>query len=118
MKTYTDYRIAFVGHWSHVDIFSKAVTFDQCNTYIHKLLNSIRQRDLQYLARVKESFIMLTQAKQVDLLIFFIPVAANTLKATGPIGKSMCTHRNDSLLDRNEFSVHKDYFCIHRVCGK
>src|SRR5574340_1100117 len=94
MEAHTYYLIAFVGHGSYVDIFSMAIASDQLDAQVNELLDSIRKRDLQYLAGVEKSYIMLSQAEQVELLIFLIPIATDPFKATGSVGKSMGTYRN------------------------
>ena len=63
MQAYTDYLIAFVSHWSHVDIFSLTIALNQFNANLNKLLDCIRKRDLQYLARIEESHIMFSKTE-------------------------------------------------------
>src|SRR5712691_5789604 len=51
---------------------------------------------------------MFAQSEQVNLLIFLVPIAANTLKAAGSIGKTVCAYRNYPLIGGDKLAVHEN----------
>src|SRR5690348_4531600 len=98
MQAHSNNLIAFIGDRPEINILSLIIAPYKFYADINKLLDCVRERYLENLARAEQAVIMFTETEEVDLLILLIPIASNALKATGAIRKSMRTYRNNTLL--------------------
>ncbi len=85
---------------------------------INKLFDCIGKLDLKNFARTQKPLKVLSNAEQVDLLLFLIPIASNALKASGAVSKTMGMDGNHATLDGYKLAVHKEFFDIHLVFDK
>ena len=67
----------------------KVTLFHQFHRYLAQLINSVRQVNIQHLAALMHSLIVLFKAKEVKLLLFAIPVTPDAFKNCGAIVKKV-----------------------------
>src|SRR5581483_9468764 len=97
MQAYAPGLASLIGDRTQVDILSLLISPDQLYANLDKLLDSVRQGDLQDFTRAQKPLVMLTKAEEVDLLILLVPVAADAFKTAGPVSEPMCPYRDHAL---------------------
>ncbi len=98
---------AFIGYGTDIDILSIATPPHQLYSELAKLINAIRELDLEQLAALEQSLIVLLDTEQVHLLFIAIPVPSNSLKASGAIVKGMGQDANLGLGLRQKLLLKK-----------
>jgi hypothetical protein len=98
---------AFIGYGTDIDILSKATPLHQLHSEPAKLINGVRELDLEQLATLAQSLIVLLESEEVYLLLIAIPVPSNSLKASGAVVKGMGHDANLGLGQRQELLLKK-----------